>query len=780
MELVVAHICLASITVGLLALVSRALLPRLQAKPGTGYWLVLGAIAIGLLSSGTQIALQGRGLPSGLPMAQRMLQVGQDLGQSPIFGQKQEAEPRVVTESAESAPWNMQDLAVLNAMLSERALVETTDGVQTVPAAAVHGSAPVDRNWFPWIAGTYFAGLLIAVVQLLRQAIHSWRLLQQSRMVTDKFVRRVWHSIPDRSQRIRLREVPGLDLPACTGLIRRTILLPPAHRLPREENALRCILTHELVHLQRGDTWGLMLQETFRVLFWFHPAAWWLSNQLELMRELSCDQLVVKKTKLRKGYAEALLQCAAGLENGGGDRSAAHNSLALVPLTRSQTQLRRRIEMLFSPNSTRSGRSHWLTVGMAGSAAGVLCFTQVALAAGFKSPVAGHEPVVVNVQPVAGDELDRHVDKLVQQVQSGKLEVAELKRHVNHIVRAALEEESDLDSETREAIIQGTGEVTDAVAEMISELQLHTGGLRESLSGMNLKEALHGHGDGFTIQVEDGEIPQLDELLAKYGHGGQNMKELMSMANKVSKMAQQADWEGFAKQMEGLDLEQHTIHLEQLGSLAEQFDVEQFKAEMMGDLFGKGGLAELLEEVGSTKGHRMHMTDHHGSGQATHAPALRERHESIPQLEGKLQRHSRHDMDQGDIRKLVEQALSEAGVSGQSFGGKGSKHSVELSEFIEKAKALEALEESGVDGFQILRSPEFGNLMKHAKGKLVEGLHGHSGDAPKQRIHETRQRKPNGASPLEARVEELEKQVQQRMAELKELKAQLRNDRRRF
>ena len=37
----------------------------------------------------------------------------------------------------------------------------------------------------------------------------------------------------------------------------------------------------------------IVLEEHARALFWFHPAVWWLIDQLQLTREQVIDQLVV-------------------------------------------------------------------------------------------------------------------------------------------------------------------------------------------------------------------------------------------------------------------------------------------------------------------------------------------------------------------------------------------------------------------------------------------------------------------------------------------------------
>src|SRR6185436_14489781 len=75
--------------------------------------------------------------------------------------------------------------------------------------------------------------------------------------------------------------------------------------------ALAWALRHELVHLERGDALMATLQSLVLALLWFHPAAWWFSAEITRLRELSCDQVVVRGSGRRRSYALALLEYAA-------------------------------------------------------------------------------------------------------------------------------------------------------------------------------------------------------------------------------------------------------------------------------------------------------------------------------------------------------------------------------------------------------------------------------------------------------------------------------------
>jgi beta-lactamase regulating signal transducer with metallopeptidase domain len=129
------------------------------------------------------------------------------------------------------------------------------------------------------------------------------------------------------------------------------------------------VLVHEWAHIQRRDDLAQLAQRLLRVLVGWHPAAWWLERQLELEREVACDELAVRVTGSAKGYAVCLATVAAL------PRPSVRSLPALAAA--SSSGLRRRLErILAAPGgaTTRSRRA----VAVCGAAG----FVAVGLAVG--------------------------------------------------------------------------------------------------------------------------------------------------------------------------------------------------------------------------------------------------------------------------------------------------------------------------------------------------------------------------------------------------------------
>lgn len=123
--------------------------------------------------------------------------------------------------------------------------------------------------------------------------------------------------LPEAVRRMReqLGVFPGFRVsdevsgPVTFGILQPTILFPGDFESldPSSQQALAC---HELMHVRRGDWLFTAVEEFIRVVFWFHPAVWWLVERIQSAREQVVDREVVQVTAARPAYLEALLKVA--------------------------------------------------------------------------------------------------------------------------------------------------------------------------------------------------------------------------------------------------------------------------------------------------------------------------------------------------------------------------------------------------------------------------------------------------------------------------------------
>lgn len=103
-----------------------------------------------------------------------------------------------------------------------------------------------------------------------------------------------------------VRDVPGLPQPVTFGLARPVVLLPVMLQ-EQDVSVRRAVLSHELLHAQRGDWGWVVLEEIVRAVCWFHPGIWWAISQIQLSREEVVDDGAARLTGSRRAYIDALL-----------------------------------------------------------------------------------------------------------------------------------------------------------------------------------------------------------------------------------------------------------------------------------------------------------------------------------------------------------------------------------------------------------------------------------------------------------------------------------------
>lgn len=102
-----------------------------------------------------------------------------------------------------------------------------------------------------------------------------------------------------------------VDEPLTFGHLKPMILFPIGLVNKLSIDQVEAILLHELAHVYRWDYLVNWLQSVLELLFFYHPAIWWLSAEVRKAREHCCDDLVLRRGKTsRKLYAQTLTQLA--------------------------------------------------------------------------------------------------------------------------------------------------------------------------------------------------------------------------------------------------------------------------------------------------------------------------------------------------------------------------------------------------------------------------------------------------------------------------------------
>ena len=106
---------------------------------------------------------------------------------------------------------------------------------------------------------------------------------------------------------VELCESALVAVPMVIGWLKPIILLPIGTVNNMSITQVEAILAHELAHIGGRDYILNIIQTIVEILFYYHPAVWWISANIRAERENRCDDIAVRLCGNSLTYAKALL-----------------------------------------------------------------------------------------------------------------------------------------------------------------------------------------------------------------------------------------------------------------------------------------------------------------------------------------------------------------------------------------------------------------------------------------------------------------------------------------
>ena len=196
--------------------------------------------------------------------------------------------PAEIVQPAVAAPVALETMSATTTALSPAAIA--------TPSVLATESMWRSWNWTTVLALAWLLGFSFMVARTLGGYLSTRRMLRESTPCGD---RNLLHALHLAAEAHGLRRTPELrlsadiDSPQLIGPWRPVLLLPLNHAQAMHADELDMALTHELVHLQRGDLWWGLMPAAAQHLFFFHPLAHLAAHEYALAREAACDAAVI-------------------------------------------------------------------------------------------------------------------------------------------------------------------------------------------------------------------------------------------------------------------------------------------------------------------------------------------------------------------------------------------------------------------------------------------------------------------------------------------------------
>jgi beta-lactamase regulating signal transducer with metallopeptidase domain len=145
-----------------------------------------------------------------------------------------------------------------------------------------------------WLLGAAFltARLLVCLVHLERLKRDALPLPVEYRA----FLQR-WAAAAKGSRKVRLCQSSEVVIPIAVGLFDAMILVPEHFLDDFAPDDIDRVILHELAHLRRNDDWINFLERLAQAVMFFNPGILWLTAQLDLEREIACDDWVLQQNE---------------------------------------------------------------------------------------------------------------------------------------------------------------------------------------------------------------------------------------------------------------------------------------------------------------------------------------------------------------------------------------------------------------------------------------------------------------------------------------------------
>jgi bla regulator protein blaR1 len=108
-------------------------------------------------------------------------------------------------------------------------------------------------------------------------------------------------------QAVRIAESAAATVPMVIGWLKPLILLPIGTVNNMSASQVEAIIAHELAHIAGKDYLFNTLQTIAEILFYYHPAIWWISAVIRAERENRCDDAAVELCGNKMIYVKALV-----------------------------------------------------------------------------------------------------------------------------------------------------------------------------------------------------------------------------------------------------------------------------------------------------------------------------------------------------------------------------------------------------------------------------------------------------------------------------------------
>ena len=181
---------------------------------------------------------------------------------------------------------------------------------EVIKASALLPSLDFTNQYIPVIVNAWIIGSILFLIRFSGAYIYLRYIIKQSKLESPILLNglRTLKKKYNIHRSVIIRESIRITTPMVMGYVKPVILFPLglANQLSMQE--VEAILAHELAHIKRHDFLFNLLQSLAEIVFYYHPAIWYISSKIRYERENCCDDMAIAMTGNSVSYAKTLVK----------------------------------------------------------------------------------------------------------------------------------------------------------------------------------------------------------------------------------------------------------------------------------------------------------------------------------------------------------------------------------------------------------------------------------------------------------------------------------------
>ncbi|NNE25411.1 MAG: M56 family metallopeptidase [Saprospiraceae bacterium] len=166
------------------------------------------------------------------------------------------------------------------------------------------------NKYIPVIVNAWLIGSLLFLIRFSGAYLYLRYIIKQSSLESPILLNglRALKKKYNIHRNVIIRESVRISTPMVMGYVKPVILFPLglANQLSMQE--VEAILAHELAHIKRHDFLFNLIQSLAEIVFYYHPAIWYISSKIRNERENCCDDMAIEMTGNSISYAKTLVK----------------------------------------------------------------------------------------------------------------------------------------------------------------------------------------------------------------------------------------------------------------------------------------------------------------------------------------------------------------------------------------------------------------------------------------------------------------------------------------